>query len=211
MISSIVMNRGIYINKGVLQMIVLKIIMLILVFGTISAIGIKIASTYKIRANNLKQIKKGLKILETKIMYTYDQLPDLFLEISQKLKGDVGKLFFDAGQRMNIEFAGEAWEKSIDSSKLGLNKDDKEALKSLGKLLGNTDIQGQLNQLYLVNEFLDEQIKDAIKEKEQNEKMYKKLGVIVGLAIVIALIQTEYKIFQYAFIKQIKNGGLYEC
>lgn len=188
MIGSIVMNRGIYINKGVLQMIVLKIIMLILVFGTISAIGIKIASTYKIRANNLKQIKKGLKILETKIMYTYDQLPDLFLEISQKLKGDVGKLFFDAGQRMNIEFAGEAWEKSIDSSKLGLNKDDKEALKSLGKLLGNTDIQGQLNQLYLVNEFLDEQIKDATKEKEQNEKMYKKLGVIVGLAIVIALI-----------------------
>ena len=53
MISSIVMNRGIYINKGVLQMIVLKIIMLILVFGTISAIGIKIASTYKIRANNV--------------------------------------------------------------------------------------------------------------------------------------------------------------
>ena len=67
----------------------IKFIILGLVFGTISRIGIKMANTYAIRANNLKQFKKGLKVLETKITYTYDMLPDLFREISDKLKGDV--------------------------------------------------------------------------------------------------------------------------
>lgn len=74
-------------------MIFIKVVMLALVFGTISGIGVKIANTYAKRADNLKQIKKGLKILETKISYTYDMLPDLFIEISKKIKGDVRRNF----------------------------------------------------------------------------------------------------------------------
>jgi stage III sporulation protein AB len=170
------------------MMIVVKIIMLFLVFGTICAIGMKIANSYKARAYNLKQIKKGLKILETKISYTNEELPDLFLDISKKVAGDVCRLFFDAGQNMELEFAGEAWEKSVDSTNLALTTDDKEALKSLGKLLGKTDIEGQLSQLALVNNFLDEQIKEATEAKDKNVNMYKKLGIIVGLAVVIVLI-----------------------
>ncbi len=73
-------------------MLIIKTIILVVVFATISRIGIKIANTYTVRANNLKQIKKGLKILEVKIAYTYDQLPDLFLEISKKIKGDVRRI-----------------------------------------------------------------------------------------------------------------------
>lgn len=169
-------------------MIIIKATMLILVFGTISTIGLRIANSYKVRARNLKQIKKALNLLEAKITYTYEQLPDLFLEISKKVSGDVGELFFDISRYMELEFAGEAWEKCIDKSNLYLSSDDKEALKSLGKLLGKTDINGQLSQLHLVNNFLDVQIKEATESKEKNESMYKKLGVIVGLAVVIVLI-----------------------
>lgn len=169
-------------------MIIIKVTMLFFVFGTISAIGLKMANSYKVRAYNLKQIKKGLKILETKIMYTYEELPDLFFDISKKVSGDVSKLFSKASQNMEIEFACEAWEKSVDSINLSLTTDDKEALKSLGKLLGKTDIQGQLNQIALVNNFLDEQIREATDAKDKNVNMYKKLGVIVGLAVVIVLI-----------------------
>jgi len=34
-------------------------------------------------------MKRALKILETKITYTYDMLPDLFMDISNKIGGDV--------------------------------------------------------------------------------------------------------------------------
>lgn len=169
-------------------MLVLKIVMLFAVFGTISAIGVKISNEYVERANNLKQIKKALNIFETKIMYTYEPIPDVFLEISKKIKGDVGKLFFYASKNMSIDFAGDAWEKSLDCSNIMISEEDKEALKSLGKLLGSTDIDGQLSQIRLVNGFLDEQIKEATEQKNKNEVMYKKLGVIVGLAVVIVLV-----------------------
>lgn len=63
-----------------------------------------------------------------------------------------------------------------------------ECIKNLGKLLGKTDIEGQVNQIELVKQFLEKQISDAYAEKNKNEKMYQKLGAIVGLMIVIVLI-----------------------
>lgn len=89
---------------------------------------------------------------------------------------------------MEVEFAGDAWEKSIDESKIMLKNEDKDALKSLSKLLGSTSMQGQIQQLHLVNSFLDEQIKEASIAKDKNAMLYRKLGIIVGLVIVIVLV-----------------------
>ena len=132
-------------------------------------------------------MKKALNFFEAKIVYENDTIPQVFLDISKKINNGVGKIFYDASIRMKLEFAGEAWEKCIDNSKVMLLDEDKEVLKSLGKLLGSTDISGQVNQLNLVNTFLDEQIRDADELSKKNEKMYKKLGIIVGLAVVIVL------------------------
>ncbi len=167
-------------------MVVVKFIILILIFWTCSQIGMKIANKYVVRANNLKQMKKALKILEAKITYTYDMLPDLFFDIANRVKGPVGNIFKRTAARMDVEFAGEAWEYMVDECN-SFTKEDKDALKSLGKLLGSTDINGQLNQLSLVNCFLDEQIKEATALKEKNTTMYRKLGVIIGLGITIVL------------------------
>ena len=40
----------------------------------------------------------------------------------------------------------------------------------------------------MTSSFLDKQIKEAEKQKEKNERMYKTLGMIMGIAIVIILI-----------------------
>lgn len=170
------------------MLLYIKCILLMGVFGTITMIGIKISNRYTQRANNLRQIKKALNIFEAKILYTCEPLPDIFLEISRKINGDVGKLFLLANKYMHIDFAGDAWEKSIDNSNIMLLEDDKEALKSLGKLLGKTDIEGQIIQIRLVNNFIDVQIEEANESKNKSEKMYKKLGIIVGIAVVIVLI-----------------------
>ena len=55
-------------------------------------------------------------------------------------------------------------------------------------MLGKTDVQGQLNEINLNMNFLDTQIRVAEEEQHKNEKMYKTLGTIVGLAIIIILI-----------------------
>lgn len=51
-----------------------------------------------------------------------------------------------------------------------------------------TDAEGQLSQIEITEGFLEEQIRQAQEEKNKNEKLYKKLGITIGLAIVIVLI-----------------------
>ena len=55
-------------------------------------------------------------------------------------------------------------------------------------MLGKTDLEGQVTQINLTCEFLDKQIEKAEEERKKNEKLYKTLGTVIGMAIVIILI-----------------------
>ena len=70
---------------------------------------------------------------------------------------------------------------------LSITNEDKIILNNLGKMLGKTDLNGQLNQIEMTEDFLNEQIIKAEKEMNKNEKLYKTLGMLLGLAIVIIL------------------------
>ena len=80
-----------------------------------------------------------------------------------------------------------AWEEALEEVYSNLNDEDIYTLKNLSKLLGQTDIQGQTSQIDITQKFLETQIKEAVEEKQKNEKLYSKLGTTIGLAIVIIL------------------------
>lgn len=168
-------------------MIIFKYIVLILVFGTSLTIGNMLAKKYVNRVKELKEMKNALNIFETKIRFTYGTVPEIFEDISKQIEGTVGEIFRVASEQMKTKSAGEAWNDSIDSNNMNLNSEDKVILKNLGKLLGKTDVDGQISEIKLVSEFLDTQIELAESEQKKNEKMYKTLGGIVGLTIVIIL------------------------
>ena len=89
---------------------------------------------------------------------------------------------------MNLCSAGEAWNIALRLDELNINEEDVGVLSNLSKLLGKTDLEGQISQIELTSQFLDKQIKKAEMKKEKNEKMYNALGMIIGIAIVIILI-----------------------
>ena len=84
--------------------------------------------------------------------------------------------------------AGEAWKQALEESNTNMKKEDIETLKTLSNLLGKVDIEGQISEIELVNNFIDNQIEKAEEESKKNVKMYKTLGTTVGLAVVILLI-----------------------
>lgn len=84
--------------------------------------------------------------------------------------------------------AGQSWEKAIKTSETNLTEEDKNVLFMLSKMLGQTDVEGQISQIEVTEEFLEKQIKEAEEEKNRNEKLYSRLGTTIGLAIVIILI-----------------------
>lgn len=53
---------------------------------------------------------------------------------------------------------------------------------------GQTDSEGQASQIEITKSFIDMQIVKAEEERGKNEKLYKTLGITVGLAIVIVLL-----------------------
>ena len=88
---------------------------------------------------------------------------------------------------MKVLAAGEAWNLALNMEELNINEEDKLALSNLSKLLGKTDVTGQLNQIELTTDFLDSQIKKAEQQRDKSEKMYRMLGMLIGMAIVIIL------------------------
>lgn len=169
-------------------MIILKYIILgIILLGT-SYIGILISKKYTNRVKDLKEMKKGLNFFEEKIKFTYEPIPDVFEDISKNLESNIGNIFYNASKNMSDISAGEAWENAVNSADTNLSKEDIDIIMGLAKMLGRTDIDGQVSEIRLTDKFLDVQIKDAEREKSKNSKLYKTLGATVGLALVIVLI-----------------------
>lgn len=143
---------------------------------------------YSNRLRDLKEMRKALNFFEEKIKFTYEPIPDVFEEISHKVQKNIGEIFYNSSKSMENESAGVAWEKAVDEANNNFTKEDKDIIKGLAKMLGKTDIDGQVSEIRLTCKFLDVQIKDAEIEKNKNEKLYKTLGATVGLALVIILI-----------------------
>ena len=143
---------------------------------------------YSNRLKDLKEMRKAFNFFEEKIKFTYEPIPDVFDEISHKVQDNIGEIFRNSSKSMENESAGVAWEKAVDESNNNFTKEDKDIIKGLAKMLGKTDIDGQVSEIRLTNKFLEVQIKDAENEKNKNEKLYKTLGATVGLALVIILI-----------------------
>ncbi len=167
---------------------IIKYLTLILILSSTTYIGILISKKYLNRVKDLKEIKNALNIFIAKIKFTYEPIPQTFNEISQKVKPNIANIFKEASKKMENENAGKAWEKALEESNTSMTKEDVEILKKLGNLLGKVDIEGQVNEVELVENFLDTQIELAEEEKQKYVKMYKTLGVTIGLAVVIILI-----------------------
>ena len=83
--------------------------------------------------------------------------------------------------------AKDVWENCIQDADISIKQEDKNILKRLGKLLGQTDVNGQVSEIEVTEEFLSIQIEKAEEEKKKNQKMCKTLGVVTGLVFCIIL------------------------
>ena len=169
---------------------VIKYIILLLIFLSSSMIGRLLSKKYYYRLEELEEIKNALNLFKTKIKFTYSSIPEIFKEIAEGSKQNISKIFENTVHNLKTMPATEAWNKAIDETKenTNLNEEDIKIIKGLSKQLGITDIEGQISQIDITQNFLDTQIRQAQEEKEKNQKLYQKLGTTIGLVIVILLV-----------------------
>lgn len=165
----------------------IKYFILFLILITSSLIGKFISKKYLYRLEELEEMNSSLNIFKSKIKFTYEPIPEIFQEIAKGTNKNIGNIFLVAIEKMKNNNANIAWEQAINESYTNLKEEDKHILKTLSKLLGQTDSEGQISQIEITQNFLAEQIKEAREEKVKNEKLYSRLGTTIGLAIVIIL------------------------
>ncbi len=164
-----------------------KYILLIGIFGLSTAIGFLISKSYQNRVIELKEFKNILNIMKTKIKFTYEPLAEIFKQIAKENQTSIEKIFGQMANQLTYNQAKDVWEDCIQNADISIKQEDKDILKKLGRLLGQTDVDGQISEIEVTESFLDMQIEKAEEEKKKNQKIYKTLGVVAGLVFVIIL------------------------
>lgn len=165
----------------------IKYILLIGIFGLSTGIGFLIAKSYENRVVELREFRNILNIMKTKIKFTYEPLAEIFKHISRNNETNIEKIFGQMANQITYNQTREVWENCIETADISINQEDKDILKKLGKLLGQTDVEGQISEIEMTENFLNMQIVKAEEEKKKNQKMYKTLGIVTGLVFVIVL------------------------
>ena len=70
------------------------------------------------------------------------------------------------GRDMKTISAGEAWEKAVNTSETNLTKEDKSVLLMLSKMLGQTDVEGQISQIEITRRIFGKTNKRSRRRKK---------------------------------------------
>lgn len=170
-----------------------KVIGSIIVILSCSFIGVILSRDCIRRPAQLRELQGILQMFENQISYLCDVIAEAFEKIS-RVGGTQTSIFFSRAVEILKEnktiSAAEAWEQAVEQCirKTALNREDREILSSFGRLLGSTDMEGQIGNIRLTIGQLKLQEEKAEESRKKNESMYRSLGILGGLAVVTLLL-----------------------
>lgn len=171
----------------------LKILGSILIVLSSSLIGFYFGNKYSARLENLLHLEQCIKILETEIVYGAVPLPEALNNVYLKGNKKVSYIFKQIRDNLLYNKDGDLL-KSFEmvtsqlAEELNLKEEDIELFLSLGRLLGTSDRTDQEKNFKLILNQIEILKNEAKLEKDKNEKMYKNLGILAGIVIVIILL-----------------------
>lgn len=163
----------------------------IMVVVSSSIMGFLIANSYHERPVFLKKLQVALSMLETEMNYGHTPLPIALENVGSKCKTKISNLFFVTRQNLISKkyTASEAWEEALYTicEECSFSDEDLNILIAFGKYLGSTNREDQIKNIKFTISNLKQQEAVALEEKQQNEKLWKYLGVLSGLMIFLLL------------------------
>lgn len=171
----------------------LKLVGCLFVIISSSGIGFLLGSRFGERVEDIRNFRTSIQMLETEISYSHTPLPEAFVCVAKKSGGAVRAIFEHVGDSLGSRRSGnvgDAFASALNrsSGSVSLSPEDMGILKSFGHSLGCSDVDGQMKCFKLVSKQLEAQQAKAEQERGKNERMYKSLGVLTGLAVSILLL-----------------------
>ncbi|HOQ16369.1 MAG TPA: stage III sporulation protein AB [Defluviitaleaceae bacterium] len=144
------------------------------------------------RMKDLENIKRALLFLKGEIDYMIASLPVAMEEVGSRVGTNIGKIFSHVGESMKNKrgySAEKLWKESVELYKDStyLSKEDINNLLALGTALGYLDKEMQKNNIDLLLVYLEDEINRLKLHRHKNGRLYKTLGFLGGILIVILL------------------------
>ena len=172
-------------------MMLIRIIGMMLTLAASAAFGIYMSNLGTFRRKDLLEIKKALLILKSEIEYIASPLPEAMANISLRVAQPVAGLFDGYATALANNTAGktayELWLDVIEEHKSSsfMKSEDWEVIGNFGKTLGYLDKQMQVDSIRFTMEYIDAQIGELQESNPKNARMYKSLGIIGGILMVV--------------------------
>lgn len=164
---------------------------IIIVFS--SVLGYAYGNIYTKRAKNLLDLQYCIRILESEIINGNLPLPQALENTYIKGRGNIAVIFHEIKEDLLVNKQEDVYysfqiQKIILKDRYALNDQDIEVFLYLGKILGKTNRVDQEKKIRFVITQLDNHYMEAESERKKNTKLYRTLGFLVGLGVVIILI-----------------------
>lgn len=170
-----------------------KNLMIVLMFIISTFIGFSIGEKYRRRSSNLKEVQKGLMLLNSEIIYANTPLPDALYGIGKKLTEPISYIFMEMAESLElgqVESVFHGFEKAYEAHKdeVNLTNEDYKVVSDFFKTLGFSGVTGQDRMFNLVLDNIDMNYKEAKKLEKENIKLYRALGLSIGAMLAIFFI-----------------------
>ncbi len=172
--------------------ILIKLIGMILVIAGSGSCGWYLANESKLRIRILQELQQGILVLYGEMEYAAEDMEEILKGVSRK-SYFFSEFFYKVSQKLYRKESRtlyEIWQEEVQSlsCRKRLKEEDLLFLEEVGKNLGNLDRQTQLNTLKIMLQRLEKQIKDARAEYENRAKVYRVVGVTVGVFATVLLL-----------------------
>lgn len=182
-----------YIKGRGVWMVTIKIIFnsIIIIFSSI--LGYVFGNIYSKRAKNLLDLQYCMHVLESEIINGNSPLPQALENTSIKGRGNIAILFKEIKEDLIDNKREDIYDSFLlqrDAlrNKYAFTNQDIEVFFYLGKILGKTTRNDQEKNIRFILTQLNNHYIEAEAEKSKNTKLYRTLGFLVGLGVVIILI-----------------------
>ena len=171
----------------------MKVIGSILIIGSTTLFGLRMAMDLELKYSQLREIQRILYLLQSEISYSRSYLAEAFSKISKQVKEPYAAWLRQMDHRMKKRDKGafeEIWRETISVYLIDLKipKKEKERLLELGTCFCGLDVDVQIKSI----EIYQEQLGHAMEEMREGMRAKKRLchclGVMSGIFLAILLI-----------------------
>ena len=168
----------------------LKLVVASMLFSICSYIGFQYGEAFNKRMIQLREVLKGLIILQNDILYGSIPLPEAFDNFSYKVEAPIDSFINGMKEKLvsgSIEsvYEGVKEEYKELKKKFSLNDSDIKILGDFFKSLGESGVFGQERIFSLAIEGIRMNLKEAEEHAKKNVKLYRYLGVCIGGMLTI--------------------------